>query len=893
MWLSHVHVFNNSANYAGGGGRLDFYPNVKSSDLFPNYCKHTHCKFRNNYAHWGGGTSIFGTYELSENKKDIDFFKCHWLQNRAVVGSALGLLSHWPNPAKQIRQPIGKGILYIKLFSCIFKENFIIVISYAHEDDRNNVIGTAAIYSDIAVIIMQDVSFNSNNGTALVLDWSNVKIIKNVTFSNNSGSKGGAVALYGRSTIILGENATLNFTNNSAELRGGAVYAYSQGPDLKAFDVHILDRSICFFSYINPNTHPENWTARVYFQNNIAPPKSGKSIYTDTLQFCRNYGNVTEALEWKPTFNYNYDFMENNTDNHDVVTDPIMINTERIEWDASLGELFYPKIFLYDEKSHSVNGLLKMQLHGVELPEQISHYVYVSNNKSATPLALETSKNSDHYNLTLSSVFTQIIKYKLENINITKCYGGYVFDSDKKKCVCLDRKKMPFGFSRCKGDGKTIYLKRGYWGTMSEKGFFVLPCPPEYCKCSTGENTSEALTDECVFVKFNNAIEQCAINRSGNLCGSCKGKLSVVVGKQDCRDCRNAKLGPLWLILILAGLTVVVLAIIYFELDFFSGPLNSWLYTYHIIHLLPYSESYLDPFINFVISLTNGTFDISSGKCFWSGMDALQKLTLEYVTPFYCVIFLYFFNKLLHYFPRLSFSNHSFHRALVTIAIILYASVLHSTMSILQPVIINDEYYVYVQANLKYFSKEHLPYAIPALLILILIVIPFPFIIVFNNFFTQNFRFMKNFIPLFQVLQSPYRPGRSWFASYYIFCRLFMVLVMIFSPDFQYSRVSVYELISVIILMIFVLLRPYTNENHFFFIVDTVFLSLLCLINSFTNAMQINQDAVTVNFFRILIRIATYIPLLYSVGLLMRYAYQSWNDYWQNHRANENTGLLQ
>lgn len=895
--LNHVKLESNLAHFGGGGGRFGFYPCVKFSDLLklhPNYFKHTYCTYWKNSAGWGGGVSIFGSTEFPENThKDnsLSFSNCHWVKNQATVGSALGLLSNWLDPKQRATQQPGKGLAYtIKLMNCTFKSNIIT----PDQEYGKFVVGTGAIYTDIAPIIMQNVSLCHNNGTALVLDWSYVYISGNVMFYNNRGSKGGAIALYGRSKITLGENSSLNFTSNRALLKGGAIFAYSQGPDLKAFDVRILDRSTCFFSYWKAYSPPENWTAKVSFYHNSVPNKpSGNSIYADTLQFCRGYGGLSEALEWKPVFNY-YG-LDNETKSYQVVTDPVTIQTHNNNWMVFPGEMFYPKIDLRDEKNQSVDGLLKILINSdsVWLGEHVSHYMYVSGGVSAIPLSLaQNVSKTGYYDLTLSSVYTQVISTTLGNITTLGCYGGYKFG--KTKCTCLDSNEMPFGYSRCEGDGTTIYLKLGYWAVTDKKGKLdVLSCPRGYCKCAN-KSTKLNTKDECIFKKFNNENKQCTDNRVGRLCGTCKKGFSVVVGNEDCRECTN--MGLLYMIPIVVGLTFIVLAIIYFEIDFFSGPLNSWLYTYHIISLLPATSDnymYLDPFILFVIGLTNGAFDIKTGKCFWDGMDALQKHTLEYLMPIYCLALLYFINKLLRNFPSLNFSRHSFHHAFVTIVIISYASLLQNTMIILQPITIHGKLYVYVQADVEYFSNKHIQYAIPALLILSLVVIPFPFIIAFNSFFTKHWQRLRHFIPFFEVLQSPYRTDRSWFSSYYIFCRLLFISVMMASPEFQHSRFAIYEAICVIILMTFVLLQPYSEENMFYFKVDTFFLTLLCLIYCFIEAMETNVHQAAVLSFNILIHILTYIPFIYSLGLLVQYVRKSWNSYVLNRRERENTPLLQ
>ena len=875
--LKNVTAESNYGVLSGGGGRFFFGPCFTYTEVLnlkPNYFQQENCSYLNNYAGWGGGVSVYGSNGFKDNRPLADrsllFFSSRWINNRAVVASALGFVSNSIELQEWFFGNFCIGLPYtVELQKCEFRENKI-------SSNFQFIVGTGTVYVDEAPIIMGNVFFTLNNGTPLVLDLSNVYINENVTFLENSGNEGGAVALYGRSKIILGKNSSLNFTSNKALLRGGAIYAHSQGPNLKAFQVHLFDRSTCFFSYAEPNKHPNSWIAQVTFQNNSAPSKSGKSVYCDTLQFCRVYGSITEALQWKPVFNY----VNSTDDEPEIVTDPVAIYTSNPDWVGFPGQQFSPNVTLLDEKEHATNGLLKMSVQSpdseVRVGKEVSNYIYISHNKSSVPVSFDSKKLKGNFSLTLSSVYTQVIRVTVDNITTTPCYGGYKFDKSQRKCVCLSQIEMAYGYRRCGQDGKTIYLKEEYWATIGKDGtFLVYPCPSEYCKCANKPIETASSSNECVFTKFQRNTGQCAENRKGRLCGSCKKGYSVVVGLSECRKCRNER-GLLWFLLIIPGLTIIVLVIIYFEIDFFSGPLNSWLYTYHIVHLLPFTRFYLDPFITLVISLTNGTFDISIGKCIWEGMDGLQKLALQYLMPFYCILLLYLISKLLRNFPNLPLANRSFHRAFVTIVIISYASLIHTTVTILQPVQVDEHWYVYVQADVEYFGKDHLPYAIPALLILVFLVIPFPFVIAFSSYFVKRFQRLRNFIPLFGAIKSPYRPNRSWFASYYIFCRLIFVTLFIFRNNYEHTLFPFHEGISVIILLIFVLLRPYNDENYIYFQVDTCFLSLLCLIICVANAHDVNQMKLkaTVKFFEVLGRIFVYIPFVYSLILFVRYVYR-------------------
>ncbi|XP_046853437.1 uncharacterized protein LOC124446636 [Xenia sp. Carnegie-2017] len=879
-YFRNVSVESNYAALSGGGGRFSFLQCFNYMEVLsfkPNHFLQELCNYTSNSALWGGGVSVFGSSSYKMNNthhKSLTFKHTHWVNNKATVASALGFLSKAIDMLKW-EHTLGACIeipYVIKLQNCELRENFVISNGKPH---GQGIVGTAAMYVDEAPVQLIDVNFTSNNGTALVLDLSNMYIKRSVKFIKNNGSEGGALAMFGRSRIILGVNSHLHFTSNRASLRGGAIYAYSQGPNLKAFTGNLLVRSSCFFGYINTSVPPRRWSARVTFAKNSAPSKSGKSVYCDTLQFCRSYGNVKSALQWSPVFHYTKNTHEYDAE-PEIMTDPVQMNTSKNHWSGFIGESISPKVTLLDEKGDETNGLLKMSVissdnSSIHLGKRVSHYIYINDGKSSVPISFNGNSSKENFRVRLSAVYTQMMEITVDNVTTTSCYGGYTFNVNAGKCVCLPRSEMNYGYRRCGGDGETIYLKKGYWATRASNGaLIVISCPVGYCHCRNMGYDSTNSIDECVITKFGSTTQQCIKSRTGQLCGSCVPGYSVVVGTNECRNCRG-NLGVLWLLLALGILTIVVLAIIYFQIDFFSGPLNSWLYTYHIVNILPYHEKYMDPFIKLVISLTNGLFDLSTGRCIWKGMDNLQKLALQYIVPFYCFLLLYLIAKLLRRFPNLPLANRPFHQAFVTIAILSYSSLTNVTFSILYGVSIDGKWYVYKQGDVLYFSERHLPYAIPALLIFVFIVILFPTVIAFSSFFTTHFQCFRKFIPLFEAIKSPYRPSRSWFASYYIFCRLFFITMSIFRNYYEHTFFPFFEAVSIIVLLVFVLLRPYTDENYVYFKVDSCFLSLICVIACVANAIEVNEKKVDVESFEIIARVFVYLPLLYSFVLLVCY----------------------
>ena len=82
--------------------------------------------------------------------------------------------------------------------------------------------------------------------TGLVVYHTAVAVNGRVTFHSNTGIDGGGLAMYENSYLVLHKNSFIDFTNNSAKQRGGAIFVDTQ-----------LQYAPCFFQY-SDNTTPES-----------------------------------------------------------------------------------------------------------------------------------------------------------------------------------------------------------------------------------------------------------------------------------------------------------------------------------------------------------------------------------------------------------------------------------------------------------------------------------------------------------------------------------------------------------------------------------------------------------------------------------------------------------
>ena len=107
------------------------------------------------------------------------------------------------------------------------------------------------------------------------------------------------------------------------------------------------------------------------------------------------------------------------------------------------------------------------------------------------------------------------------------------------KTLCM---KCPYGALCSKGK---LTAKPRFWGTFTTTGVAFYLCPSGYC-CTGLHN------DQC------NAINSCASNRYGALCGSCKKGFSLSMMSSSCLPNYHCKAYWFWVLIVLAALAYML-----------------------------------------------------------------------------------------------------------------------------------------------------------------------------------------------------------------------------------------------------------------------------------------------------------------------------------------------
>ena len=870
--VSHTTFYSNKAEYGGGAVQvtLRHTKHVKSSK--ENRVSFSKGYFGFNTAVWGGALSIKGSTRILEDgnidKLDSQFSlrSVTFKSNSATVGSAIAVATINLNS-----NPIGPGVSYsLFLQDCHFLTNEII------QTEDKKVAGQGTLYAEEFMLLMNSTNFVGNNGTALVLDSSSFTILGNVTFENNTGENGGAVALYGGSWFHLTSKCMLRFIRNNAAIRGGAIFFKYSGAQRIGFQTTKLSTKECFFRYENQVVlDPKEWDCKVMFLDNMAPDASGNSIFASSLQACRTTDEPlmnNSALEWRDVFKYISTF---NRSYPEITTSTVKIIADPMNWSVRPSVPFSPNITLVDEKEHSVFGILKVNI----TPNRKDHSkVHLDPPNSIFLVRNEihgmkiVGKKNSNFSVNLMTTDGQLSKTKTVEVHMKSCPPGYHQTEGSEVCSCMETIKA---ITRC-DENFTAYLLPGYWGHRNKDGEFkAFKCPKNYCICSNGKKKTHQY--ECAFDKI-----ACTENRQGILCGECSPGYSVQLGTEKCDICSNYYL--FLLIPILVASSVFVLVVFFFNFDAFSGYLNAFLYSYQSVDTVLPETVNLDPFIGIVIGVLclSGTGN-TIGVCLWDGLTDLQKLGFNLAVPLYILLFTVLVGtcwsrKLFHGSSRNAIRSNSFGRALSFVYTYSYTALTSKALILLNPIKIDDKWVVYSAPNVEYFGKEHIGYAIGAILVLIVFTLGFPIVLLFTPFFTKHFSSIARMEPAFNVLKlcfknpinsksdSNYGP----FAAFYFVCRLIVLLFDVFIKD-ETPRLVLIAISSVVFQAVFCWFQPYVIWTMNFW--DVLLLTNMCVISIVSVIVSVPYMLTNYNIdvLVVLLRILVYLPLAVIVVRLIAY----------------------
>ena len=408
------------------------------------------------------------------------------------------------------------------------------------------------------------------------------------------------------------------------------------------------------------------------------------------------------------------------------------------------------------------------------------------------------------------------------------------------------------------------------------------------------------------------------LNRTGLLCSQCQQGLgpSISSYNRQCVECFDKRYG--WLVYITATLfpaTILCFLVMVFQLHVTSAEMNAFVFLCQFITCVstltnPYvyvhhiTDLSGTNFIVFALLTFCGIWNLDFFRyflpsfCISSDMTTLHTLALEYVVAIYpllLIVIVYVcvemydsgvrvvvcmwrpFRVCFARFRRRWNPKGSVIKTFATFLLLSYSKLLTVSYSLLNGVELYNNtgriispVVLYYDVSIEYFSRQHLPFAVPALCVLLVFVI-FPLLLLllypmrsFQRCLGYCTRIRWQFLHTFaDAFQGCYKNGTNgtrdyrYFAGFYLLFRV-VLLVAFISTAADYLWLIII-LFAVVISLLFAFFRPY--KNNYFNIIDSSGFALLA-ISFFLIMYAIHMSYIPFE----LLYVVLLIPFLYFIA---------------------------
>ena len=817
-----VHNDCTSSVGVGGGVSANFLFNVKFKN-WSNSIAFVACNFTGNKGLNGGGGSFYFSESCIANNT-IYLSSCNWTKNSAILGAAMRVSPHlWGYDSPNI------------LMTLIVRNNLFLSNSISSPENNKIGRGKAAVLlENVKVLFAGVVTFEKNEGSALCLDSSEVEFVddSHVTFSENIGFQGGAITMTGHSVLKFGDDSRFLFDSNQAQEGGGAIFqlavssqeVYVSRTCFVRYNGHrnLKSYNTTFVFVNNSGTLDGRQSSHL--------SRFGHSVLLTSIHPCQKSAkecrdkNPREALDCIGHFQFV------NQSTHDLSTFESNVTSSHSRVFIPPGKLKNLYLTTQDDFSNEVLAVYYVSLKTDNSRTSIttdSKYKYVSNS-----IVKLYGYPGDRANISLESTTVRRISINIPVV-MQQCPPGYILQHKEgpPQCICSTHTNTSYpGIAFCSKTKFQAFLLYGYWvGYDTEKEWAnESDLIFSYCyfgRCLAGNATTLRLPGNTSTTKLNLMI--CGGQRKGMFCSRCQPNYFMNYHSRTfvCRPSADkCRLG--WLYYAVSEVfpaTVFFLAVMTFDLRLTSSSVNG------IILYMQLSDSLLiqgNGFIPFskaamkaldVYFLIVGVFNMEYFKmdslsyCIWPSANSLSLLALNYVIIAYALILIIATIRVMKYCDVICFrrtkttcwrflpNGRTFIQGISVFLTICYSAVVKVSLLLLAPANIyffgGDTGYQIkhrvsaCDGDFFFFQGSHLAYAIPALLVLVVLGLLPPLLLLSYPLCYKVFRLLKisesRFIkvlclliplekakPFFDSFQSGFKDNRRFFASFYFFYRL-------------------------------------------------------------------------------------------------------------------------
>ena len=761
---------------------------------------------------------------------------------------------------------------------CDFTNNRII---YRRRDQSDRVTAGVFVITRFLVVFEGTIHFENNAFTAVLVNAGQIVIEPNsrLTFTNNRGLRGGAISMYSFSSVLVSDNCTLEFFNNTATEYGGAIYKHTV--EMRDF---FATRS-CFLEYNGKREVPVSERNISFVFAGNAAPISGSSIFASSFYSCyySNRGSldghsVADFLD--DIGNFTFDTFNRTCDCRASAlgtTGAKFINDEGLNILSLIpGMRAFLPLTVADEleqenKTEFFTRIVQRNSTiNINSPYTVNNSVTVYGFPNETAVLIVTTK--DAY---------RILEYKLD-VKLLSCPPGYYFDSSdssKLSCRCssTEREQAFLGITKCNLENFTAIIQSGYWAGYYDDSdtLYIAVCPFEYCDVSTeyGEeyslpNSSEALSS---FI--------CISGRKGVLCGECDEGQSMYYHSRQLTCGSDDKCSYGIMLYIVSELIPVVIfftLVILFDISFTTGAKNGFIFFSQMVIILPLnfkkygleSAQHFQSGYNLFYRIFNiDFFSVESlSFCLFKGATVMDVLAFRYITILFALILIIVVVVCMKYctcgskrcsaVKKKVTATTSVLHGLSAFIVICYAKSIRISFFILRQTTLQGAGgargpSVAFYSGIDYLKEKHIPYAIPAIVSLGTIAVLPPVLLLFypsilkvfslcrlseHRLVTATLRVTRinSLMPMFDVFQGCFKDNFRFFAGLYFFYRIAILVPFAFSESlFQFAIFA--ELVFLSILGAHSIVHPYKLRTHN--VIDSLLFLDLAVINMLTIAL--------------------------------------------------------
>ena len=644
----------------------------------------------------------------------------------------------------------------------------------------------------------------------------------NLTFHNNLATLGGAMSLSGTSKLILNKYSEIVYSQNRADMNGGAIYFADR---VSINQCRVYERNAVAVCY-KPNTTMIELCRRqddcfieidadypfdvsttnisLTFLNNFAG-RSGTVMFGGSLDNCRLYlgGGFQDSCGNK----IGREYTENplpiilqifNIDNvsstfssepfrvcfcdHNGVPDCEM----NVAIDTIRGKQFTLSAVTVGQGNFTVPSSIKADfgnttstaLSQLERVQDTGNtctdvsYRLFSADSSVTMILFPDGPCRD----------TGIARREVK-VTFLPCPDGFVDVGAECKC---DERLDPFNTS-CNVDRGTIErTENRFWlmalyDNSSYQGLLLhdARCPFDFC------------VETEVEINLKDPDIQCTHNHSGIICGSCQDGLSLSLGSLHCLSCSNAYLS-LILVFALAGIALVIILLL-LQLTVAYGTLNGLILYANVVQVNrgiffpPGATNVLTVFIAWL------NLDLGIETCFYDGMNAYAFIWLQFVFPFYVWFLIGFIIFLSHHSERISrWLGSNPVSVLATLILLSYSKILSTIIAVLSRTTLqypdgSSQYVWLYDGSVPYFQRvDHIVLGVFAISALLLLFLPYTILLLCGHRLQayshwKIYSWINKLKPFMDAYHAPFKKESRYWTGFLLLVRCALFLTFAFN----------------------------------------------------------------------------------------------------------------